>query len=52
MQTTVEHKDISKVLMMMGSAMNSIREPVQKEMDKFLKFRLVWETDRDKAMAE
>ncbi|XP_078482966.1 dynein axonemal heavy chain 8 [Ciona intestinalis] len=47
-----EHKDITKLVMMLGSAMNNIREPVTKNLQQFNHFQMLWEEERETAVKE
>uniref|UniRef100_H2YUI8 AAA+ ATPase domain-containing protein n=1 Tax=Ciona savignyi TaxID=51511 RepID=H2YUI8_CIOSA len=47
-----EHKDITKLVMMLGSAMNNIREPVAENLIQFNRFQMLWEEERESAVKE
>ncbi|XP_077975281.1 dynein axonemal heavy chain 8-like [Styela clava] len=42
-----EQKDVAKLVMMHGSAMNNMREPITKQLHPFNQFHMLWEEDRE-----
>ena len=49
-KSIVDHKDVSKVVMMLGSAVNSFREVITNAMEHYSKYSFLWEKDKDEVV--
>ena len=50
-KSVAEHKDITKLLMVLASVISSSKAEVMTCLDSFTKFRSVWDEDKEKAVA-
>ena len=46
-KSIAEHKDVTKLVMMLSSAVNSFRESVGKALKQYSNYYFLWEEDRD-----
>lgn len=50
-KSVAEHKDITKLLMVLTSVISSTKAEVMTCLDSFTQFHTVWEEDKEKAVA-
>uniref|UniRef100_H2ZXC8 AAA+ ATPase domain-containing protein n=1 Tax=Latimeria chalumnae TaxID=7897 RepID=H2ZXC8_LATCH len=46
-QSVAEHKDVSKLVVLLSSAVNSFRKPTSDALQEFQRYKVLWADDRD-----
>ncbi len=49
-KSIAEHKEISKIVMMLTSAVNSFRQDILDALHEYSEYHFLWEDDRDKVV--
>ena len=49
-KSIADHKDVSKLVMMLGSSCNSLRTAIGTALQQYGNYHFLWEEDRDQAV--
>ena len=49
-KSIAEHKDVSKIVLMLSSAVNSFRENIMNALQGYSDYQFLWEEDRDEVV--
>ena len=50
-KSIADHKDVTKIVLMLSSAVNSFRQEITDSLNAYVSFKFLWEEDRDQTVA-